>query len=312
VTSWLCQAGVHEGIVPIGRPIANTQIYILDQELQLVPPGVSGEIYLGGAGVARGYLNREELTRERFVQDRFRGKGRLYRTGDLGRWLNDGAIEYLGRNDFQVKIRGFRIELGEIEKRLVGLSGITAAVVIAREDTPGQKRLVAYLTVDTEEFAGSEMERITAIRRQLQSRLPEYMLPSAFLILQKLPLSSNGKLDRKALPAPDMAFTSNVYIAPATVTEIALAQIWADLLKLNPSLISATANLFESGGNSITLIRLATEIRNKFAVELSIRALLENPKLNSLAEQISEAVLKDALAVSSEYKIGSDEMEVTL
>jgi len=175
-----------------GRPIANTQIYILDGQGQPVPVGVAGEIHIGGAGVARGYLNRDELTAERFVVNPFLGEGkaRMYRTGDLGRWLPDGNIEFLGRNDFQVKIRGFRIELGEIETRLAEREGVREAVVVAREDTPGDKRLVAYYT-------GTETEA-SELRTFLSARVPEYMVPAAFVKLERLPLTPNGKLDRKA------------------------------------------------------------------------------------------------------------------
>ncbi|RMN34856.1 Amino acid adenylation, partial [Pseudomonas coronafaciens pv. zizaniae] len=193
--------------IPIGRPIGNTRIYLLDAQGQPVPVGVSGEIHIGGAGVARGYLNLPELTAERFVEDPFSAEpaARMYRSGDLGRWLADGNIEYLGRNDDQVKIRGFRIELGEIEMQLRQIVNIKDAVVIAREDTPGEKRLTAYYTMPEAEQA------ITAqtLRAALLARLPEYMVPAAYMKLSEWPLTPNGKLDRRALPAPqDDAYAS--------------------------------------------------------------------------------------------------------
>ncbi|WP_146042711.1 AMP-binding protein, partial [Pseudomonas sp. MPBD7-1] len=208
----------------IGRPIANVQVHVLDARGEPAPLGVAGEIHIGGAGVARGYLNRPELSAERFITDPFSSEpdARLYKTGDLGRWLADGTLEYLGRNDFQVKIRGFRIELGEIENVLLGCAGVTDAVVIAREDN----RLVAYLC--------GEPANAEQLRSTLLKHLPEYMVPSAFVHLDALPLTANGKLDRRALPAPGLeALASKTYEAPQGDTEIALAEIWKDLLQLD-------------------------------------------------------------------------------
>jgi acyl carrier protein len=239
----------------------------------------------------------------------------MYKTGDLARWLNDGVIEYLGRNDTQVKIRGFRIELGEIETALLEQEGVEQAVVIMREDLPGQQRLVAYLTLKAEGNKGEGLDSgmfATSLRSSLQSRLPEYMVPSAFVLLEELPLTHNGKVNRSALPAPDSSFLSSDYVAPTTETEIVLAQIWADLLKIEQSSISVTANLFESGGHSLMLAKLVAEIRNKFAVELSIRDVMRHPQLNLLAQKIFEAGLKNALSVGSEYEVGTDEMEITI
>ncbi|MGD7277230.1 non-ribosomal peptide synthetase, partial [Ralstonia pseudosolanacearum] len=210
VTAWRCNAEIHPGIVPIGRPIANTQIYVLDAHRQPVPLGVTGEIYIGGVGVARGYLNRPELTAERFVVNPFHGEGRerMYRTGDLGRWLPDGSLEYQGRADAQVKLRGFRIELGEIEARLSQCAGVSEAVVALREDAPGEQRLVAY-------YVSGEAIEAQTLREQLQASLPEYMVPAAYVRLERLPLTPNGKLDRKGLPAPDgQAYASAAYEAP--------------------------------------------------------------------------------------------------
>src|SRR5205823_2413743 len=210
---------------PIGRRILDLRAYILDAHGEPVPVGVAGELYIGGAGVARGYLNRPELTAERFVPDPFGDEagGRLYRTGDLGRWLGDGNIEFLGRNDFQVKIRGFRIELGEIEARLLEHPAVREAVVLAREDAPGEKRLVAYYTGEAAEVEG--------LRAHLSAKLPEYMVPAAYVRLDGLPLTPNGKLDRAALPAPDgEAYAQQAYEAPQGPVEEALAAIWSELL----------------------------------------------------------------------------------
>ncbi|WP_334191072.1 non-ribosomal peptide synthetase, partial [Noviherbaspirillum sp.] len=214
--------------VPIGRPISNTQIYILDSYLQPVPIGAVGEIYIGGDGVTLGYLNRPDLTAERFVVDPFSSEpnARMYKSGDLGRYDANGVIDFMGRNDTQVKLRGFRVELGEIEAKLLEQEGVREAVVLAREDQPGDKRLVAYLTMDAE----IDTE---ALRAALSASLPEYMVPAAYVQLDTLPLTSNGKLDRKALPAPeDDAYGSRGYEAPVGETETALADIWAEVLRL--------------------------------------------------------------------------------
>jgi amino acid adenylation domain-containing protein len=286
VTSWICRGDVHEGIVPIGHPIANTQIYILDEHRQPVPMGVAGELYLGGAGVARGYLHREDLTTERFLDDPFQPGARVYKTGDLGRWLPDGAIEYLGRNDFQVKIRGFRIELGEIEARLVEHAAIREAIVLAREDEPGQKRLVAYLTLAASAAPIDHGVLIAELRDRLRAQLPEYMVPAALMVLEALPLTPNGKVDRKQLPAPDLLANAKAYVAPATDTQRDLAAIWGRLLKLDPAGISATANFFELGGHSLLSIRLVGEIRDHWQAELHVREMFEASDLVAMAALI--------------------------
>jgi amino acid adenylation domain-containing protein len=299
--------------VPIGGPVANTTVYVLDQNYQSVPLGAIGELYLGGDGLARGYLKRPELTAEKFIPHPFStdAGARLYRTGDSVRYLPNGALEFLGRLDQQVKLRGFRIELEEIQHQLTALPGINTAVVIARQDEPGDKKLVAYVTL-AENGQEDHDEIVAGLRHHLQSKLPDYMVPSAFVILEEFPLTANGKLDRRALPAPGYTSPSGEYVKPVTETETALTEIWAQLLKVDPNAISARANLFELGGHSLMLIRLVTEIRNRFAVELSIKDVMERPQLNLLAERILEANLKNALSVGSQYEVGADEMEITI
>jgi amino acid adenylation domain-containing protein len=259
--------------VPIGRPIGNTQVYILDGRRAPVPTGVEGEIYIGGMGVARGYLNREELTAERFVVNPFSAdpRARMYKTGDLGRWLADGTIEFMGRNDGQVKIRGFRVELGEIEARLAAQPGVREAVVMERD-----QRLIAYV-VGT---PGAE-----ALRAALAAGLPEYMVPSAYVQLDALPLTPNGKVDRKALPAPQGdAYANAAYEAPQGETETALAEIWSELLKVHP--IGRHDHFFQLGGHSLLAVRAVTALGRQFDVELAVRDLFVHSILRDLADHI--------------------------
>ncbi|TYP15978.1 non-ribosomal peptide synthase/polyketide synthase [Xenorhabdus doucetiae] len=268
----------------IGRPIANTQIYILDSHDQLVPSGVAGEIYIAGAGLARGYLNRPALTAERFLADPFSADpgARMYKTGDLGRWLPDGTIEYLGRNDFQVKLRGFRIELGEIEAQLMQCPGVREAVVLAREDATGQKQLVAYLRSQE----GVELLP-AALRQQLAQHLADYMLPSAFVMLETFPLTPNGKLNRQALPAPDgSALVTRRYEAPVGDVEIALAQIWQNLLGLEQ--VGRHDHFFELGGHSLLAVQLVARIRQKLAREIPLQTLFDQPVLMTLAHTLAQ------------------------
>ncbi|WP_147488672.1 non-ribosomal peptide synthetase, partial [Burkholderia pseudomallei] len=253
VTAWACDAEEGGASVPIGWPIANTRIYVLDGHGQPVPRGVAGELYIGGVQVARGYLNRPELTRERFVDDPFVAGGRLYKTGDLARWRTDGSLEYLGRNDFQVKIRGFRIELGEIEAQLAKVAGVRETVVLARDSgsPAGEKRLVAYYTGNAD---------VAALREQATRHLPAYMVPSAYVRLDAWPLTPNGKLDRHTLPAPaDDAYARAEYEAPQGAKEEALAAIWKDLLPVER--ISRHDNFFELGGHSLLVIGLSEKLR---------------------------------------------------
>uniref|UniRef100_UPI0012902FD9 amino acid adenylation domain-containing protein n=1 Tax=Xenorhabdus sp. KJ12.1 TaxID=1851571 RepID=UPI0012902FD9 len=274
---------------PIGSPIANTRIYILDPFGQPAPLGVVGEIYIGGIGVARGYLNRPELTAERFLPDPFSTEPdtRLYKTGDLGSWLPNGNIKYLGRNDFQVKLRGFRIELGEIESQLLQCPGVHEAVVLAREgeSAGAQKRLIAYI------LPQPGVELIPAeLRQQLMQHLAEFMLPSAFVILEAFPLTPNGKLDRKALPAPDAsAVITRDYEAPIGDVEIALAQIWQELLGLEQ--VGRHDHFFELGGHSLIAVRLLNYM-SKQGMAVSLTTLFSYPILCDLAQAINSQSAK--------------------
>ena len=283
VTAWSCPADLKQASIPIGRPIANTRIYILDGDGEPVPIGVAGEIHIGGVQVARGYLNQPALTAERFVRDPFveEAGARMYKTGDLGRWLGDGTIEFLGRNDFQVKIRGFRIELGEIEEGLRKQKGIREAVVIAREDEPGEKRLVAYYTCGEGEGSVSVEE----LRAQLGATLPEYMVPAAYVRLERMPLTVNGKLDRKALPEPEgEAYGIREYEAPQGEIEEKLAAIWAEVLKVER--VGRHDNFFELGGHSLLAVSLVERMRQQ-KLTVDVRALFAMPTLAGLAATAS-------------------------
>ena len=283
VTTWDCNAETLPENVPIGRPMANTRIYILDGYGEPVPVGVSGELHIGGVQVARGYLNRPELTAERFIASPFVDGDRLYKTGDVARYLPDGTIEFIGRNDFQVKIRGFRIELGEIEARLAEHESVRDAVVVAREDVPGEKRLVAYYTV--RDGAAVSVEEL---RAHVQATLPEYMVPAAYMVMDSLPLTSNGKLDRKALPAPDGdAYVTRAYEEPVGHVEQALAHVWRQLLKLDR--IGRNDNFFELGGHSLLAMRVLSRLRRELCVEISVTAIFADPVLRDLASVIAEA-----------------------
>ena len=267
--------------IPIGRPISNTRIYILDRYREPVPVGAAGEIHIGGSGVALGYLNRPELTAERFIASPFVEGDRLYRTGDIGRYRSDGTIEFLGRNDFQVKIRGFRIELGEVEARLADHPSVRETVALARDDGPGEKRLVAYFTIRLD----APPPAAEALRRHLAAILPEYMIPAAYVRLDALPLTANGKLDRMALPAPPMsAFVAPGYEPPLGETEQRLARIWADLLGLEG--IGRHANFFDLGGHSLLGIRLMYEIRKTFGRPLPVGVLFSAPTVAGLAHAL--------------------------
>nr|MDJ0729888.1 amino acid adenylation domain-containing protein [Crocosphaera sp.] len=264
--------------VTIGRPINNAQIYILDSHLQPVPIGVPGELNIGGAGLARGYLNRPELTNEKFITNPFEEGSKLYKTGDLARYLPDGNIEYLGRIDHQVKVRGFRIELGEIETVLSQSPQIQQSVVIVREETAGDKRLVAYLVPQPEISI-----KIEEIRQFLKAKLPDYMVPNGFVILETLPLTPNGKIDRRALPAPEFD-SRDKYVAPRTPIEEILANICSQILKVDQ--VGINDNFFELGGHSLLATQLISRIRQNLQTELPLRSLFATPTLAELAQQI--------------------------
>ncbi|MFT3764371.1 MAG: amino acid adenylation domain-containing protein [Minicystis sp.] len=271
--------------IPIGRPIANTTVYVLDERRNPAPIGVPGELYTGGDGLARGYLNRPELTAERFVASPFDPEKRLYKTGDLVRWLPDGTIAFLGRLDFQVKLRGFRIELGEIEAVLGQHPGVAECAVIVREDAPGDRRLVAYVV------PGAERPSAAELRAALKDRLPEYMVPSAVVQLDAMPLNANGKLDRRALPAPDAAaMRARDYVAPRSPVEQALVGILADVLRLPADQVGVTDSFFELGGHSLLATQAATRIRAVFGVELPLRALFEAPTAAELSARVEAAL----------------------
>ena len=263
--------------LPLGRPLANVRAYVLDAALRPAPAGVPGELYAGGAQVARGYLRRPALTAERFVPDPFAAGGRLYRTGDRARWLPDGTVEFLGRADDQVKIRGFRVEPGEVAAALAAHPRVREAAVVVREDAPGEKRLAAY-------FAGDATA--AELRAFLAARLPEAMVPAAFVALDALPLTPNGKLDRRGLPAPE-APADGGYVAPRTPAEEVLAEIWAELLKADR--IGAEDGFFARGGHSLLGIRLVSRVRGAFGVEVPLKALFEAPTLAAFAARVEQA-----------------------
>ncbi len=281
-TLMLCPEGSRQ-TPTLGRPIQNMQIYLLDHHGQPAPVGVPGELYIGGVGVARGYLNRAQLTAEKFVPDSFSGThgARLYKTGDLARFLSDGRLEFLGRTDHQVKIRGFRIELAEIETVLGEHPLVREIAVITREDAPGDKRIVAYFVPR----AGHAPD-ISDLRNHLKRRLPDYMLPSVFVVLNSMPLSETGKIDRESLPAPQQsrpALEQN-YAAPATALEKVLTGIFSEVLKIER--VGINDNFFELGGHSLLATRVVSQIRQMFAIELPVRQLFEEPTVSGLASLI--------------------------
>jgi len=298
VTATLYEAGTvlaSEGAtleLPIGRPIANTQIYLLDRYRQPVPIGVPGEVYIGGAGLARGYLNRPELTAEKFIPNPFSDAsgGRLYKTGDQARYLSDGNIEYLGRLDNQVKMRGFRIELEEIELALLPHPAVREVVLLAREDVPGDRRLVAYVVPQPQQRPST-----SDLRGFLQDRLPIYMLPSVFILLEALPLLPNGKLDRRSLPAPDhlQPELAATYVAPRTELEQTIATIWQEVLQV--AKVGLYDNFFDLGGHSLLMIQVHSKLRQILNRDVSMIEMFKYPTVNSFAKYLSQEKI-DALS----------------
>lgn len=288
--------------VPIGYPIANSTLYVLDEQLRPVPVGVPGEIYVGGIGVADGYLNRPELTREVFLIDPFHAGESMYKTGDLGRLLENGALEILGRMDDQVKIRGFRIELGEVETAVNQLPGIRETSVVVRSDANGNKQLVAYC----EKVPGATLLAVAELKAKLKQFLPDYMVPSAIVLLDHLPITPNGKVDKRALPAPSAEdYASNAYVAPRNPTETALAGIWCDVLGIDQ--VGAYDDFFELGGHSLLITKVSTRIKQQLGVELPLRTLFEVPTVAALAEIIS--AVNFTASTDAEAETGEEEFE---
>ena len=322
-TFWKCQYESNHLIAPIGRPIANTQTYILDSHLQPVPIGVPGELYIGGVGLGRGYLNRPELTQEKFIANPFyksrgareqesRGEEclnieRLYKTGDLARYLSNGDIEFLGRLDNQVKVRGFRIELGEIEAAIAQHPSVQQNIVIAREDNPGDKRLVAYIIPHPEQTPNTD-----ELRAFLQEKLADYMVPSAFVFLETLPLTPNGKIDSRTLPAPSFSRPDlqQAFIAPRTPIEQQIADIWVSVLKLEK--VGIDDNFFVLGGHSLLATQIMSRLHQTFGVDLPLRTLFEVPTVAKLGHRIETVQWANQLLQASEDETTDDYEEGTL
>ncbi|MBK9992035.1 MAG: amino acid adenylation domain-containing protein [Verrucomicrobia bacterium] len=286
VTHWTCRRDSQSPIVPIGRPVANTRMYVLDEKLRQVPVGAEGELHIGGVQVGRGYHNRPELTAEKFIPDPFSPDqaDRLYKTGDLARWMDDGNIEYLGRLDFQVKLRGFRIELGEIENALGLHPAVRQAVVVALDEPDRDKRLVAYITA-----RHAQHTTVTELREHLLARLPEYMVPALFVWLDAIPLSPNGKVDRRALPAPSTARPelAQPYTAATTEMERRLVALWQEILHIDP--IGTDDRFFELGGDSLGIAVAHGKLQTILAREFPITTLFEFITIRTLAAHLAPA-----------------------
>jgi acyl-coenzyme A synthetase/AMP-(fatty) acid ligase/acyl carrier protein len=280
----------------IGTSIPDLELYILDERRQPVPLGVAGEIYVGGAGLARGYLHRPELTAERFVPHPFSSDSgaRLYKTGDRARFLPDRDIEYLGRTDDQVKIRGFRIEPGEVESLLGQHPGVREAAVTVREDKPGDKRLVAYVVTQPPGPAPVEL------RRYLQDRVPDYMVPSAVVVLDKFPLTSNGKIDRRSLPVPEQPQTANEFVVPRTQLERTVAGMWQELLGVKK--VGLHDNFFEMGGHSLLLVQLHYRLQAALSREVPITTLFQYPTVSALTKHLSDSPVRPSRPARQHFR----------
>jgi len=289
VTFWACQRESGQRHVPIGRPIANTQIYVLDQHMQPVPTGTAGELYIGGVNLARGYLKQPELTAEKFIPNPFSemAGARLYRTGDIAHYLADGQLEYLGRTDHQVKLRGFRIELGEIEAALTKHPSVSESVVMVREEVAGEKRLIAYLV-----GADSSVPQAEILRNYLKEMLPEYMIPSSFMVLDAIPLTVNGKVDRRALPRPSVAQRKRqpVDAVPQTDLEKVIASVWQETLNLE--CVGIHDNFFDLGGHSLLVAVVRNKLREILSHDISLLHFYQHPTISSLAEYLSQTQSK--------------------
>jgi amino acid adenylation domain-containing protein len=282
---WSCDPARGGGVVPIGRPIANARVYVVDRDRNPVPLGVGGELVIGGPGLARGYLNQPGLTAEKFIPNSFDREGsRLYRTGDLCRWLPDGNLQFLGRADHQVRVRGYRVELGEIEAVLAQHPAVKQAVVLSREDVPGARRLVGYLVLDSDSDGLS-----SELRSYLRSKLPDYMVPPTFVTLPSLPLTPSGKVDRKRLPAPHGVRPDlpEAYSEPRTAVEAELARIWSAVLQVER--VGVHDNFFELGGHSLLATTIVSRVRAAFQVEIPLRLMFESPTIREMARAIGSA-----------------------
>ena len=308
VTYWACKKNDSNGIVYIGRPMSNTQVYITDAQMNPVPVKVPGELHVGGIQLSRGYIYRPDITAEKFIPNLFHSESgqRLYKTGDLARYFEDGNIAYINRIDNQIKIRGFRIELGEIESCLREIEKIKEAVVVTREDIPGEKRLVAYYTV----FEDREKITVEDIRINLSSHLPDYMVPSAYVLLEEIPLAPNGKTDRKALPVPDGdAYARGVYEAPVGEVEEALAGIWSEMLNIEQ--VGRNDNFFNLGGHSLLATQVISRIRKVFQVDLPMRSMFEAQRIVELGVEIERRLwAKNNMDSDNPYEGSEIEEEV--